>query len=46
MEFFDLHCDTPLRCFTDKKEFLNNDLHVSFEKGKVFLKKGKVFLRG
>ena len=36
MEFFDLHCDTPFKCFTDKKEFLKNDLHVSFEKGEIF----------
>lgn len=43
MEFFDLHCDTPYSCFTEKKEFLKNDLNVSFEKGKRFNKWQQLF---
>ncbi len=36
MEFFDLHCDTPYVCFKEKKQFLENDLAISFDKAKCF----------
>ncbi len=43
MEFFDLHCDTPFRCFTEKKDFLKNDLDISFEKAGCFSKWSQIF---
>ena len=43
MEFFDLHCDTPFRCFTEKKDFLKNNLDVSFEKADCFSKWSQIF---
>jgi len=30
LNFFDLHCDTAYRCFTEKKELNDNDLSVKF----------------
>ncbi len=36
MNFFDLHCDTPYRCYTEKIDPSNNALAVSFDKGKGF----------
>lgn len=36
MNFFDLHCDTPYKCFTESQDFYKNNLAVSTEKGKVF----------
>jgi membrane dipeptidase len=43
MELFDLHCDTPFRCFTEKKDFLKNDLDISFEKAGCFSKWNQIF---
>ena len=43
MEFFDLHCDTPYRCFSENKEFWKNDFDISFEKGKCFNKWQQLF---
>ncbi len=43
MEFFDLHCDTPYGCFTQKKDFLKNDLHISLEKAGGFKKWKQIF---
>lgn len=43
MELFDLHCDTPFRCFTEKKDFLKNDLDISFEKAGCFSKWSQIF---
>jgi len=36
MKFFDLHCDTLTRCYKEKQELKENNLHVNLEKGKIF----------
>lgn len=36
MNCFDLHCDTPYKCYFRKQDFLKNSLSVSGEKGSVF----------
>lgn len=36
MDFFDLHCDTAYKMYTDKKGFYKNSLAVSGEKGDIF----------
>lgn len=36
MRFFDLHCDTPYKMYTEKQDFYKNRLAVSGEKGESF----------
>lgn len=43
MNYFDLHCDTPLECFRQKKNFYCNDLSVSGKKGEIFAKWTQTF---
>ena len=31
MNLFDLHCDTPYRCYTEKAGLFENDFHVSIK---------------
>ena len=38
MKYFDLHCDTPTRCFRENQRFFSNTLDISGEKGKCFEK--------
>lgn len=43
MNFLDFHCDTIGECYLQNKPLLNNDLHISLEKAKVFSKYGQMF---
>lgn len=43
MDFFDLHCDTAYEMYVKNKEFKNNNLAVSSEKGKCFDKWTQTF---
>lgn len=36
MRFFDLHCDTAYKMYTENQGFYKNDLAVSGEKGEIF----------
>ena len=36
MRFFDLHCDTAYKMYTENQEFYKNNLAISGEKGKIF----------
>lgn len=36
MKLFDLHCDTPYRLRSRKQHLLENNLHISLEKVKVY----------
>lgn len=36
MRFFDLHCDTLYKAFTEHKSLIFNDCHVSLKKGEIF----------
>lgn len=43
MNFFDLHCDTPYKCFFETCDFYKNSLAVSGGKGSLFQKWKQVF---
>lgn len=36
MRLFDLHCDTLYRAYAEKKSLVQNDFHISINKGKVY----------
>ena len=36
MKLFDLHCDTAYRCYMEKTPMLQNEFHISLERGGVF----------
>lgn len=36
MNFADLHCDTPFELFKNKADIINNQLHISIDKCKIF----------
>ena len=36
MQFFDLHCDTAYKMYTEKQGFYENNLAVSGQKGEFF----------
>ncbi len=38
MNFFDLHCDTAYKMYTEKQDFYKNSLSVSGKKGRIFKK--------
>lgn len=42
MKLFDLHCDTPYRLLSRKQHLLENNLHISLEKVKVYENYGQV----
>ena len=33
MQYFDLHCDSLYEAVTKEKDLVENDMHVSFQKG-------------
>lgn len=43
MNYFDLHCDTITECFTQGAELLDNKLHWSLKKAKIYSKIAQVF---
>ena len=43
MRFFDLHCDTAYKMYTEKQGFYENNLAVSGQKGEIFKKWHQTF---